>query len=136
MKNIPVIDANIILRFLTDDEPVTADRCRHLLQRVETNKEQVYLLDIVMADIVWTLEKFYQVAKPRVRELILPIVGLKGLRCTNKQVIARAFDIYVDLNVDWTDAFVAASMINKEQEEIYSYDKDFTKIKGIRRMEP
>ncbi len=136
MKNIPVIDANIILRFLTDDEPVMAEKCRKLLERVERNEEQVYLPDIVLADIVWTLEKFYRVAKPRIREIILPVVGLKGLRCANKKIIARAFDLYANLNIDWTDSFVAASMLNIEQDTIYSYDKDFAKIENIRRLEP
>ncbi len=136
MKKSPIIDANIVLRFLTNDEPEMARDCEMLLLRVEENREQVYLPDIILTDIVWTLEKFYRVSKAEIRELLLPVVGLKGMRCNSKSIIRQAFDIYIEKNIDWTDAFVAASMLTSGQEVIYSYDRDFDKIDGFNRSVP
>lgn len=136
MKKSRIIDANVVLRFLTNDEPEMARDCEMLLLRVEENREQVYLPDIILADIVWTLEKFYKVPKVKIRELLLPIVGLKGMRCNSKSIIRQAFIIYVENNIDWTDAFVAASMLTSGQEIIYSYDRDFDKIDGLNRTIP
>ncbi len=136
MKKSRVIDANIILRFLTNDEPKMAQDCQSLLQKAEENREQLYLPDIVLADIVWMLEKFYKLRKSEIRELILPVIGLRGMRCNSKTTIRRALHIYVERNIDWTDAFVAASMLSAGQEEIYSYDRDFDKIEGVIRVQP
>ncbi|GEA16273.1 hypothetical protein E308F_25170 [Moorella sp. E308F] len=46
------IDANIIFRFLLNDNPEKAERCSALLQRVECGAEQVFLPDLVIADVV------------------------------------------------------------------------------------
>ena len=136
MKKTRVIDANIILRFLTNDEPKMAQDCEMLLKRVEENSEQVYLPDIILADIIWTLEKFYQLPKSEIRTVILPIISLKGLRCNSKTNFRQALDIYVERNIDWTDAFIAASMLTAGTKEIYSYDQDFDKVDGLIRMVP
>ena len=91
--------------------------------------------DIILADIIWTLEKFYKLQKSEIRELILPVIGLRGMHCNSKATIRRALQIYVEKNIDWTDAFVAASMWSSGQEEIYSYDRDFDKVEGITRVQ-
>jgi predicted nucleic acid-binding protein len=136
MKEIPIIDANFILRFLTNDIPKQADRCTGLLKRIESGSEEVWLPDLVLADIVWTLEKFYKQPKQRIQELLIPILELKGLRHNNKKISKLAFQLYVEKNIDWTDAFVAAQMITQKKCEIYSYDGDFDKVDGINRLEP
>jgi uncharacterized protein len=131
-----VVDANILLRFLTNDEPARAAACEALLLRVESGQEKVFLPDIVIADIVWTLEKFYQVEKKRINELLNPVLAAEGLICSDKGQILTALAIYATKNIDWTDAFVAAQMIEKGQHEIYSYDQDFDRLPEIMRLEP
>lgn len=131
-----IIDANILLRFLTNDDPDKADQCQILLKRIEAQEEEVLLPDIILADIIWTLQSFYKQPKVRIRELIMPLLSLKGLRFSSKEVAYRALAFYVEHNIDWTDAFVAAQMIARGRAEIYSYDRDFEKIKEIKRLEP
>jgi len=113
-----------------------ADRCAKLLILIEAGSEEVWLPDLVLADIVWTLEKFYNQSKKRIQELLIPILELHGLRYTNKKVAKDALRLYVEKNLDWTDAFVAAQMLAQKKIEIYSYDRDFDKIEGITRLEP
>jgi len=131
-----LIDANIILRFLTNDNPTQAAACENLLREVESGQTQVYLADIILADIVWTLEKYYRVEKSQIRTKLTQILALSGLRCVSKNIITAALDIYCDKNIDWTDAFVASQMLTANQNEIYSYDKDFDRIDGVKRIEP
>lgn len=65
MHRLPAVDANIILRFLTNDDPLKAEACAALLERIECDDVQVWLPDLVLADTIWTLEKFYGVSKAR-----------------------------------------------------------------------
>ncbi len=131
-----MIDANIILRFLTNDNPEKASACETLLLRVETGQEEVFLPDLVIADIVWTLEKFYQVDKYKIKEMIIPILAVKGMICASKGRLLSALEMYAKKNIDWTDAFIAAQMIESGHTEIYSYDHDFEKLPGVVRIEP
>jgi len=137
MKRPPAaIDANIILRFLTNDDPVKAEACAGLLEKVERNECRVWLPDLVLADIIWTLEKFYRTSKPEIAELLTPLVGLRGMYCADKEDVLQALNFYVRHNLDWTDAFVAAQIISQKAGMIYSYDRDFDKFREIKRVEP
>lgn len=135
-KTLKIIDANVLLRFLVNDIPEQADRCAELLKRVEAGTEQVLLPDIVLADVIWTLEKFYKQRKSKIQDILAPILELKGLHFSSKAAARRALQLYVQKNIDWTDAFVASQMLSKKKNQIYSYDRDFDKVPGIDRLEP
>lgn len=136
MKKTPVIDANIILRFLTNDDPMKADACTKLLEGAERNECHVWLPDLVLADVIWTLEKFYRLDKLQISKLVAPIISLRGLCCSNKETIFQALNLYTHHNIDWTDAFVAAQMTANNVAIIYSYDRDYDKVHSIKRKEP
>ena len=136
MRRTPAIDANIILRFLTNDDPQKAEACAVLLEKVERNEHQVWLPDLVLADVIWTLERFYRQSKEKIADLLTPIVSLRGLHCSSKEAIFLALRLYVRHNIDWTDAFVAAQVTLQKVGTIYSYDRDFDRIPELERLEP
>ncbi len=136
MSKTKLIDANIILRFLTNDDPEKAAHCEALLKKIEHGNEEVFLPDLILADIIWTLEKFYQVEKKKIQDMLIQLLALKGLHCSNKGSCISALNIYSSKNIDWTDAFIAAQMNAAGQKEIYSYDRDFDRLDNIKRVIP
>lgn len=129
------IDANVILRYLTNDVAEQAKQAEELLKRVETGDEDVFLPDIILADIIWILEGYYKQAREDIREWITAILSLQGLIFSNKDTALNALDIYVDKKIDWSDAFTTSQMLQQEITEIYSFDKHFDRIDGIVRIE-
>jgi predicted nucleic acid-binding protein len=47
-----------------------------------------------------------------------------------------ALSIFEEVNVDFSDAVIAAEMSAADVEAIYSFDRDFDRISGISRFEP
>ena len=131
-----IIDANIILRYLTNDVEDQAERAGELLTKVEAGSEEVFLPDIILADIIWVLEGYYKQSREQIREWITTILSMQGLRFSDKSVALDALDIYVDLGIDWSDAFVTGQMINHGIMEIYSFDRHFDRIGAIKKIEP
>ncbi len=131
-----IIDANIILRYLTNDVQDQAERAGELLTKVEAGSEEVFLPDIILADIIWVLEGYYKQSREQIREWITTILSMQGLRFSDKSVALDALDIYVDLGIDWSDAFVTGQMINHGIMEIYSFDRHFDRIGAIKKIEP
>lgn len=130
------IDANIILRYLTNDVPDQAKQAEELLKRVEDGKEDVFLPDIILADIIWILEGYYKQTREDIREWITAILSMQGLTFSSKDIALNALDVYMDKRIDWSDAFTASQMLQREITEIYSFDKHFDRIDGIARIEP
>lgn len=130
------IDADVILRYLTNDVPEQAKQVEELFNRVEVGNEDVFLPDIILADIIWILEKYYKQTREDIREWITAILSLQGLTFSDKKMALNALDIYVAKKIDWSDASAAIQMLQRDITEIYSFDKHFARIDGIIRIEP
>jgi predicted nucleic acid-binding protein len=86
--------------------------------------------------VVFTLQSYYKIPRQQIRELVLPIISLRGLQLPGKSVYYRAFDLYVSKNISFADAYNAAYMLSEKVSHVYSWDRDFDKIDGLTRIEP
>lgn len=131
------LDTNIFLRYLTNDDPGKADRVEQLLKRAETGKLSLVTTELVIAEIVWVLESYYELSKEQIVEQIRAILGTEGLEIINGDLVSQALEYYLADNIDFIDGYIAALMQKKGIKEIYSYDKKhLTRLKQIQRKEP
>lgn len=123
------IDANLILRYLLEEPK--AD----LIEKLLGKKEKLYLADMVVAEVIWTLISFYKRKKEEFIEALEAFIALEFVNA-DKKLLGTAIEIYKKFNVDYIDAYLAALMQKKNIKILYSFDRDFDKIPGIRRLEP
>jgi len=130
------IDTNIFLRFLTDDLPEQAERCAALIQRLRDKKEVAQVSALAVAEIIWTLERYYHLSKREVASKVAPLLRLSAVRVRGKEIFLAALALYAEKNVSFTDAFIAVQMARSGSDEIYSYDRDFDRLEHVTRVEP
>ena len=131
------LDTNILLQHLVRGGERKSVACRDLLLRLERGGEVAVANDIVVFELVYIRQstRHYGLSRSRIRELLDPIIRLRGLRLPRKPLYARTFDLYCDTRVSFADAFNAAYMESLGVTEVYSYDTDFDGITGITRVE-
>jgi predicted nucleic acid-binding protein len=133
----PFIDANIFVRYLTGDDPAKAKRCLALFQRIKQNEVTVTTSEAVIAEVVYVLSsKIYGLSRSDIAVRLRPLLILPNLKFLYRSVFLRALELYVRHNVDFEDCLTAAYMERQKITDIYSYDKDFDTIAGIKRLEP
>ncbi len=130
------VDTNIFLRYLTADDPVKYEKCRELFKRAVNGKVSLLTSEMVIAELVWTLQSFYKVPKEEVIEKISIVVSTPNLTIPNSNIIAEALVIYGRKNIDYIDAYNSAFMKQHNTSDIYSYDNDFDAMGGVKRIEP
>ncbi len=130
------LDTNILIRYLTRDDREKAERCLRLLQKAEEREVELATSELVIAEVVWVLQSRTELDRSRIRDLLLPIISLAALRLPNKQLWPRVFDLYCDKRIDFIDAYNAVMMQRAGIEQIYSYDTDFARLEGIKRITP
>ncbi len=130
------LETSVLLRYLTRDDEAKAQKALALLQRLERREEQARSSAIVIFETVYTLQSYYKLPKARIRELLLPVINLRGLRIPYKPVLRRALDFYADRNLSFADAYFAAEMLKRGESEVYSWDEGFKRVEGISRVEP
>ena len=132
------LDANVILRYLTRDDPKKAENCYELFQKVKRGEIELTTCEAIIAEVVYVLSShsLYNLPRDEVCSLLLPIINLYGLKIPQKRLYIRALDIYASKNIDFEDALIFAHMEKQQIKEIYSYDSDFDKLEELRRLEP
>lgn len=124
------IDANIFIRHMANDHPVQSLACFALMKDIEQGSVVVWTTDLVIAEVVFVLSSkhSYSVGRSALRDMLLPLISLPGVKLSNKGIYRRAFDLYASMPIDYIDAYNAALMESHKQTEIYSYDRDFDRI--------
>ena len=87
-------------------------------------------------DRVWVLESHYGWSRADVREKLDPLLDMPPLRFPEREVLRQALALHAERNVDFIDGYLAALLLRRPEPAICSYDGDFDKIPGIRRVEP
>jgi predicted nucleic-acid-binding protein len=125
-------DTNLFLRFLTNDVPAQADQVETLLQRAGKGEVTLVTTELVIAEIVWTLESYYQVPKSEIQDKLLAILNTPGLEVEGADLLLQAAVMYAEKNVDFIDAFNATWMLKQDVKKAYTFDqKHFNRFEGI-----
>lgn len=135
---IPFLDSNVLLRHLTNDDPEKGAACFRLVQALEQGSAAAWTSNLVIAEIVFVLgnKHTYALGREEIRDLLLPLIGLPGLKVAHKRLYRRVFELYTELPIDYIDAYHAALAEQSGSHEVISYDRHFDLIGGIRRTEP
>lgn len=64
------------------------------------------------------------------------MLRLPGIVLPGKRRFGRVFELYVDLNISFADAYHVVMMEQLGLDEVISFDRDFDRVGGIRRVEP
>lgn len=133
----PYLDTNIILRFLTGDDPNQQERAKYLFERIERNELQVNVPVTVIADTIYVLSsKFYNLPRPEIVAMLKPLVRLPGFRIHPRRVVLHALDLYGNHSIDFGDALIIAAMQQSHSQTLFSFDRDFDQFDEITRAEP
>lgn len=135
--NTSFLDANIFIRYLTNDDPAKADRVESLLESAAAGKERLITTELVIAEVVWVLESFYKLDSLAIGPMVKAILATPGLEVINGALVEKAVERYMAQNIDFIDGYIVAVMERYHVSEIFSYDKKhLTRIKTILRKEP
>ncbi len=131
------VDANVFLRYLTNDDPEKANRVDSLLDRAAAGEVRLLTTEMVLAEVVWVLESSFGLKNHQIAPMIKAILASPGIEVINGHFVARALDYYLSDNIDFIDGYIAAVMEKRKVTDIFSFDrKHMGRIKAITRKEP
>lgn len=129
----PYLDTNIFLRHLLQDHP--SPKATAYLARIEQGELHAHTADTVIFETVFTLQRGYRHPKAKIREAVLPLIELPGILRPGKRRYRKVFDLYVDLNLPFADAYHAVLIERLKLDGIATFDKEFDRVPRIRRIE-
>ncbi len=126
------VDTNLFLRYLTNDIPEQADAVEELLRQAVDGKVMLVTSSLVIAEIVWVLESFYQQRREQIKQHILAILNTPGLEVAETEMLLAGIVWYAEKNVDFIDACNAVWALLHGVETVCTFDRrHFARLEGI-----
>lgn len=126
------LDTNILIRHLTGDPPAQARRASAFLVQAE----DLLLPDLIVAEVVYVLESFYEVERQRVAELVRAVIGFPAIVVVDEPLLLRALEVYEVDRLDFAEAYLVASAEASGVETIATFDRAVDRVSTVRRIEP
>lgn len=117
-----IVDANIILRYLLNDQAELFDKAVKILDNTD-----VFVPFEVMAEVVYVLEKLYQVPRTDIRASLETLISYPNISFTDQEILLKAMQLYEEKRIDFVDALLAGYNHVKKY-KIHTFDKQLEKL--------
>jgi uncharacterized protein len=131
-----LLDANVILRYLTKDPPDMAEAAYKLFKKAGQGQITLVIPLIAVAEVVWVLESFYKFPKETISETVSDFLLCEGLSVNQLDLLLDALTIYRKKNLDFADALISMTALRQGPLFVYSFDRHFDRVEGITRLKP
>ncbi|MFZ4856253.1 MAG: PIN domain-containing protein [Desulfuromonadaceae bacterium] len=116
-----IVDANIILRYLLDDDPQFSVQATLILER-----GTVHAPFEVLAEVVYVMQGVYGVPRAEISTTLGLFVTLPNITTNSSMVLMEALGLYAEKGFDFVDALLCAYH-KVEGHEIETFDKKLKK---------
>lgn len=123
------VDANVFLRFLTEDDQGQHDRAVGLFQSALRGECALVTGPPVLFELAWTLRAAYKVPRARTLEILSAVFAMPGMTLTDARLVAEVLTLAASTGSEFADAYIAASARAAGCAGVATFDRgDFAKL--------
>ena len=130
------LDTNIFIRYFEQEDEEKAFNVEKLFESLINGEINCFTNSMVIAEIVWILEKYYEWDKEEVCENIELILNTPNIRIADRNIIKNAIGTYKNTKIDYIDSYNHAYIKSHNASQIYSYDRHYDRLEGVSRLVP
>ena len=98
--------------------------------------DELLLVDLIVADVVYVLESFYEVPRPQVAESVRSIIAFDPVKVLDEAVLLRALEVNEVDHLDFAEAYLIASAESSGIGAVASFDRSIDRVTTVQRIEP
>jgi predicted nucleic-acid-binding protein len=126
------LDTNVLVRYLTQDDPEQSARANDLIDTHCTREDPGRISLIVLCELVWVLRRAYGYRKPLVIKVLEDIFAAGELDVEDSHVAASALAAYKKGPADFADYAVVFSNRAAGCGLTYSFDHKLARNRFVR----
>jgi len=129
------LDANVVLRFLRNDDPLQSPAAARLFENAKAKKLRVAISAVTFAEIFYILARVYKHSKPDAAVKLRPLVQSDVIEVDERSRVLETLDRIIRANVDFGNGYLAATAA-EDGGGIASFDEDLQRFKDIETVAP
>jgi predicted nucleic acid-binding protein len=125
------LDANVILRFLRNDDPRQSPAAARLIQKAAGGTLTLFVSAVTINEVFFVFTSFYKLSHPEAAGILLPFVRAGVIEFEHEDCLVDALQRVVSENVVFRDAYLAASAAHAK-DLVASFDRDLRNFGDIK----
>lgn len=114
------VDTNLVVRYLTGDDPAQAAKARSVI-----GQKPVFVPKTVLLEAEWVLRGVYDLRSEQIIPALRALAGLPGVSVEDAGLVAKAMD-WAEAGMDFADAIHLAAAA--ECEGFLTFDRRFARF--------
>jgi len=127
------LDTNVLLRYLTQDDPVQSPKATEVMERRLTPANPGFVSVVTMAEIVWVLERAYGLSAPEIAAAVERILQVEVLVVESEQEVFAAMVALKQGLGAFADALIAELGARAGCTHTLTFDKKALRLPAFRR---
>ena len=117
------LDTNILVRYLTQDDPKQAALANHLIEETLTTEQPGFVSTVALVELAWVLESGYQCERSRVAEVLERLLRSKTIVVEHADVAWQSTRIFGATKADFADCVIARTGHAKACDYTLTFDR-------------
>lgn len=101
------LDTNILVRYLTQDDPIQSRRATEIIEQQLTEKNPGFISTVAIVEMVWVLARAYRFAANEIAAAIERLLEADVLVVENEREVFIAMRALTETRGDFADALIA-----------------------------
>jgi predicted nucleic-acid-binding protein len=125
------LDTNILVRYLTEDDPVQSAKATEILERRLTGKNPGFVSVVAMVETVWVLDRAYFLTAREIATAIERLLQIDVLAIENEQEVFTAMVALKQGRGSFADALIAELGTRVGCTRTLTFDRKATRLAGF-----
>lgn len=121
--NALVLDANVLISFVTDRNPGQQAKVAALMDKAARADARLLCPQNVLTEFVYVLEKVYRVEKGRIASMIADFMRLPGVEVVDELDYGRLLALWPKSIAEYGDAVVVAVCLARKGSSVVTFDR-------------
>ncbi len=123
------LDTNVLVRYLTEDDPIQSKRAADLITTVTTRGGKCYVSALVLCETAWVLRGAYDVSKADLLMTFDQILATTQFVVGDKDLVRRALEAFRNGRADFADYIISAIHEDAGCDRTVTFDR---RLRGVR----
>ena len=128
------LDTNILVRYLTKDDPIRTPVAIKLLRSLSSD-EPGFLSLVVITELIWVLRLSYRYGNSEIANVVEALLQSRELIVEQEELVAAALGGFAVGSADFADYLIARAGQLAGCTDIFTFDKRAATFAGMRLLE-
>ena len=125
------LDTNILVRYLTADEPRQCAAAERIIEQSLKDEEPLFIPAVVLCELVWVLASLYAQTKAQIAGHLEQVLGTAQFLIERDSLVRSALRSWRSGKGDFSDHLIGATAREAGCRDTVTFDRDLRNVAGF-----